>query len=300
MNDNIIFEDVPADTDLDDNEKYSLDATTLYLKEVRIHPLLSKEEEIFYGRLARNGDVNASRKMIEGNLRLVIKMAKRYLNSPLSFLDLIEEGNMGLMHAVEKFDPERGFRFSTYATWWIRQSIERAIMNQGDTIRIPIHIKKEINIYKRVERELEQKGYHDIAAEQIAEAVCKPVSRVRGILEMNASLKPIDLDDTHENNMPLSNILPDTEEADPAAKLLLEDDSAILEDCLSRLDARERQVVEYRFGFNGNSTSTLEDIGKLMGVTRERVRQIQMNAISNLREMLGNASPKIGTKSARM
>src|SRR5690554_864144 len=156
-----------------------LDATQLYLNEIGFSPLLTPEEEVYFARLARKGEEAGRKRMIESNLRLVVKIARRYVNRGLSLLDLIEEGNLGLIRAVEKFDPERGFRFSTYATWWIRQTIERAIMNQTRTIRLPIHVVKELNLYLRAARELTQKLDHEPTAEEIARMVDKPVADVK-------------------------------------------------------------------------------------------------------------------------
>ena len=162
--------------------RQSLDATQIYLNEIGFSPLLTPEEEVYFGRLARKGDPQGRARMIESNLRLVVKIARRYLNRGLTLLDLIEEGNLGLIRAVEKFDPERGFRFSTYATWWIRQTIERALMNQTRTIRLPIHVVKELNIYLRAARELTQKLDHEATAEEIAEHLDKPVETVKKMM----------------------------------------------------------------------------------------------------------------------
>src|SRR5690554_2297113 len=162
-----------------------LDPTQLYLNEIGFSPLLTPEEEVYFARLARKGEESGRKRMIESNLRLVVKIARRYVNRGLTLLDLIEEGNLGLIRAVEKFDPERGFRFSTYATWWIRQTIERAIMNQTRTIRLPIHVVKELNIYLRAARELTQKLDHEPTAEEIARMVDKPVADVKRMLGLN-------------------------------------------------------------------------------------------------------------------
>ena len=162
-----------------------MDATQLYLGEIGFSPLLTAQEEVFYSRRALKGDKAARRRMIESNLRLVVKIARRYSNRGLALLDLVEEGNLGLIRAVEKFDPERGFRFSTYATWWIRQTIERAIMNQTRTIRLPIHVVKELNIYLRAARELAHKLDHEPTAEDIAKSLNKPVGDITKMLRLN-------------------------------------------------------------------------------------------------------------------
>jgi len=167
-----------------------MDATRLYLSEIGFSPLLSAEEEVHYSRLALQGDEAGRRRMIESNLRLVVKIARRYLNRGLALLDLIEEGNLGLIRAVEKFDPERGFRFSTYATWWIRQTIERAIMNQTRTIRLPIHVVKEINVYLRAARQLTQTLDHEPSCEEIAEMLDKPVEDVKRMMQVAARCDP--------------------------------------------------------------------------------------------------------------
>jgi len=175
-----------------DTSYKTMDATQLYLNEIGFSPLLSAEEEVHYARLARKGDEMGRRRMIESNLRLVVKISRRYVNRGLSLLDLIEEGNLGLIRAVEKFDPERGFRFSTYATWWIRQTIERAIMNQTRTIRLPIHVIKELNVYLRAARELTQKLDHEPSAEEIAALLEKPVEDVKRMLKLNERVTSID------------------------------------------------------------------------------------------------------------
>ncbi|MEZ8867980.1 sigma-70 family RNA polymerase sigma factor, partial [Vibrio splendidus] len=170
----------------------SLDATQLYLGEIGFSPLLTAEEEVLYARRALRGDEAARKRMIESNLRLVVKISRRYSNRGLALLDLIEEGNLGLIRAVEKFDPERGFRFSTYATWWIRQTIERALMNQTRTIRLPIHVVKELNIYLRTARELSQKLDHEPTAEEIASKLDKPVGDVSKMLRLNERVSSVD------------------------------------------------------------------------------------------------------------
>jgi RNA polymerase nonessential primary-like sigma factor len=277
-------------TEYRDSETSQLDVTSLYHKEIGAYPLLTAEEETYYGRLVQKGDDKARQLMIVSNLRLVIKISKRYLNRGLSLLDMIEEGNLGLMRAVEKFDPERGFRFSTYATWWIRQAIERAIMNQASTIRLPIHIKKEINSYMRAARKLSQQGCHDASPEDIAEFMDIPVDRVRQLLQLSDNTKTSDLSDSDDRGRMMMEQLPDMYEADPAEFLPDVDEWANVQQCFSRLKEKERQVVERRFGLNGHNPSTLQEVSNFLGVTRERVRQIQIDALQHLREMLDDYS----------
>lgn len=178
-------DNTPEDVFVRDDSQRTMDATQIYLGEIGFSPLLTAEEEVYFSRLALKGDQAARKRMIESNLRLVVKIARRYINRGLALLDLIEEGNLGLIRAVEKFDPERGFRFSTYATWWIRQTIERAIMNQTRTIRLPIHVVKELNIYLRAARELSQRLDHEPTPEEIAAALDRPVEEVRRMLKLN-------------------------------------------------------------------------------------------------------------------
>jgi len=262
------------------------DPTRLYLNEIGASPLLSAEEEVHFARLAQQGEESARKRMIESNLRLVVKIARRYLNRGLAFLDLIEEGNLGLIRAVEKFDPERGFRFSTYATWWIRQTIERAIMNQTRTIRLPIHVVKEINSYLRAARNLAQKLDHEPSAEEIAQLLDKPIDEVERMLGLNERTASTDTSIMIDSDKTLLETIPDNNTPDPADTLQDEDVHANLEDCLAQLSVKQREVVERRFGLHGHKVSTLEEVGQEIGVTRERVRQIQMDALRKLKRIL--------------
>lgn len=263
-----------------------MDATRLYLSEIGFSPLLSAEEEVYYSRLSLKGDEAARKRMIESNLRLVVKISRRYLNRGLALLDLIEEGNLGLIRAVEKFDPERGFRFSTYATWWIRQSIERAIMNQTRTIRLPIHVVKEINTYLRAGRKLAQTLDHEPTPEEIAEMVDKPVEDVQRMLGLNERVASVDVPMGRDADRSILDAIPDENSDDPTD--LLQDDAIRekFDGWLDQLTDKQRAVIERRFGLHGHEVSTLEDVGNEIGVTRERVRQIQIEALKRIRQIM--------------
>jgi len=264
------------------------DPTQIYLGEIGYSPLLTAQEEIDISRRIQQGDKKARARMIESNLRLVVKIARRYYNRGLDFLDLIEEGNLGLLRAVEKFDPERGFRFSTYATWWIRQTIERAIMNQTRTIRLPIHVVRELNSYLSMARELLKKQNHEPSYQDIATAMNKPVSDIKDMLELNEHMISLDSIVGNENNTgrPLMDAIADKHKTDPAELLLDESMSAHLEECLQALNEKQREVICRRFGLSGYDRETLEEVGRAIGLTRERVRQIQMSGLKALREIM--------------
>ena len=264
------------------------DVTQLYLTEIGAKPLLTPEQELATARLVRQGDFAARQRMIEHNLRLVVNIAKHYLNRGIPLLDLVEEGNLGLIHALEKFDPERGFRFSTYATWWIRQNIERGIMNQSRTIRLPVHIVKEINVVLRAMRHLESADKRDSTVERIAALIDRPVEDVRRILSLNehiASLDaPLEIDPNHT--------IADDSGADPESLLQESEVGSLLDDWLAQLSERQRSVIERRYGLNGADVATLDTIAGDLGLTRERVRQIQMEGLDRLRKIIkrGNIS----------
>ena len=263
-----------------------LDATRLYLNEIGFSPLLSAEEEVHYARLAQQGDEGGRQRMIESNLRLVVNIARRYLHRGLALLDLIEEGNLGLIRAVEKFDPERGFRFSTYATWWIRQTIERAIMNQTRTIRLPIHVLREINLYLMAARHLSQTLDHDPTTEEIAEMLDKPIDEVKRMMGLNERVSSMDRPIGQDADNFLIDIIPDENNLDPSVLLQNEAIHNHIDIWLSEISDRQREVVERRFGLHGYDASTLEEVGEAVGVTRERVRQIQIEALKRLRKIL--------------
>lgn len=268
------------------------DVTQLYLNEIGAKPLLTPAEEVATARLLRAGNFAARQKMIEHNLRLVVNIAKRYLNRGIPLLDLIEEGNLGLIHALEKFDPERGFRFSTYATWWIRQSIERGIMNQARTIRLPVHVVKEINIVLRAMRHLESADRRDSTVERIAALIDRPVEDVRHILSLNehiASLDaPLDIDPNHT----MAEIIADDGSGDPESLLQSSEVGSLVDDWLEQLTERQRLVIERRYGLGGCDVATLDVIANELQLTRERVRQIQVEGLDRLRKLIkrGNIS----------
>ncbi len=262
------------------------DVTQLYLNEIGREGLLTPEQERTLSTRAREGDFAARQKMIEHNLRLVVNIAKHYLKRGLTLLDLIEEGNLGLMHALEKFEPERGFRFSTYATWWIRQNIERAIMNQSRTIRLPVHVIKELNIFLRAQRHLEMHGVPDAGPEEIAGLTGKPVEEVRRVLALNdrvASLDaPLDIDPT----LSIGESIADEHSEKPEDMLQLAEIEHYVREWMAELSEKQRWVIECRFGLNNQDVSTLEQLAEQLGVTRERVRQIQVEALQALRRIL--------------
>ncbi len=265
----------------------SHDATSLYLGDIGISKLLTADEEKQCARRVQKGDEAARHRMIESNLRLVVKIAHRYLNRGLPLLDLIEEGNLGLIHAVKKFDPERGFRFSTYATWWIRQTIERAIMNQVRTVRLPIHIIKEINTVLRAARRLRQQQETRPTPAEIAVHMDRPVEEVERLIGLHervtiGSTSPTGSDDERD----LLESLPASADVEPSTQAQDDGVSEILSYWLWELSDEQRKVVESRFGLHGRRRMTLEEIGREIGVTRERVRQIQIEALRNLKKML--------------
>lgn len=262
------------------------DATQIYLNEIGFTPLLTAEEEVYYARRAEKGDIPARQRMIESNLRLVVKIARRYLHRGMALLDLIEEGNLGLMRAVEKFDPERGFRFSTYATWWIRQTIERAIMNQTRTIRLPIHIVKELNVYLRAARQLTHSIDHEPTPEEIAEMVDKPIEDVKKMLGLNERVTSVDTPISYDENRTLIDTIADDNAPDPVEFLTNENMRFKIEGMMSKLSDIQCEVLSRRFGLRGYDRGTLEQVGKEIGLTRERVRQIQVEGLRMLRKMI--------------
>jgi len=270
----------------DDKFQKNLDATQLYLNEIGFSPLLTAEEEVYFSRKSLRGCEASRKRMIESNLRLVVKISRRYVNRGLALLDLIEEGNLGLIRAVEKFDPERGFRFSTYATWWIRQTIERGIMNQTRTIRLPIHVVKELNVYLRAARELSQKLDHEPNADEIADLLDCPVKSVQRMLGLNERVTSMDVPIGQSSDKTVVDTIPDQHVSDPASILQGSDLNDSIDVWLTELTEKQREVVARRFGLRGYEMSTLEEVGREIGLTRERVRQIQVEALRRLRDIM--------------
>jgi len=282
-----------AGEDLDEAESWSpseadldWDATRMYLQEIGHNPLLTAEEEVYLGRLVQQGDTRARTRMIECNLRLVVRVARRYLHRGMPLLDLIEEGNLGLIRAVEKFDPERGFRFSTYATWWIRQNIERALMNQTRTIRLPVHVMKELAVVLRAARCLEQKLHREATVDEVAAALERPVDQVRGCLEMDGRVTSLDSSGQRDQGRDLNEVLGDTQAEGPEATVAAQNLAVRLQSWLAGLSEKHRLVLSWRFGLDGGDGATLEEVGTRLGITRERVRQIQVEALLILRRRI--------------
>ena len=255
----------------------------MYLREIGQIPLLSYEEEIDYAQRVLNGEEEAKQKLIESNLRLVVSIAKKHTNRGLKMLDLIQEGNMGLMKAVEKFEYEKGFKFSTYATWWIRQAITRAIADQGRTIRIPVHMIETINKIKKESRIILQETGKEPTAEELAKKLELPVEKVKSILEMNQDPISLETPVGSEEDSELGDFVEDDKFANPydaTTRVLLKEQ---LDEVLKTLNDREEMVLRYRYGLDDGSQKTLEEVGKIFNVTRERIRQIEVKALRKLR-----------------
>ena len=262
------------------------DVTQIYLNEIGQNALLSAPDELHYARLAKQGDFEARQKMIEHNLRLVVNIAKHYSRRGMVLLDLIEEGNLGLIHALEKFDPERGFRFSTYATWWVRQNIERAIMNQSRTIRLPVHVIKELNIVLRALRHMETHCEKEPTTEDVAHLLGWPVEDVRRVLAYNERMASLDAPLDIDPMLSVGESIPDEYNLTPDLKLEHTKLELYVQEWLNQLNDKQRRVIEHRYGLNGYDICTLEQLAEFMSLTRERVRQIQIEALHSLRKIL--------------
>lgn len=264
------------------------DATQRYLNRIGLRPLLTQEQEVHFATRAKQGDFSARQVMIEHNLRLVVSIAKHYIDRGVALLDMIEEGNLGLMHAISKFEPERGFRFSTYATWWIRQSIERAIMNQARTIRLPVHRIRELNQVLRAKYHLESRLFdgHDARLEDIAHLVERSVDEVRETLGMADHVTSLDTPIDGDPNSSLLDILADGAQQGPEADAEHHEMISLVRHWLSTIPAKQRQVIMRRFGIDNGSPATLEELAEEMGVTRERVRQIQQEGLIRLKRAM--------------
>ena len=261
------------------------DVTRIYLSEIGRARLLTAEEEIALSRAINAGCVASRQRMIESNLRLVVNIARAYVKRGLPLLDLVEEGNLGLIRAVEKFDPERGCRFSAYATWWIRQSVERAIMNQCRTVRLPIHVIRELAIYLRTARELEQRLSRRPTVEEVARELDIPPDTVERLFGLNEPTASADEPLSANTDRVVLDAIADETVSGPEAKYAGMAAGRLLDSWLKQLSTQQRDVVEHRYGLNGHGRRTLEEVGALLGVTRERVRQVQLAALARLKDI---------------
>jgi RNA polymerase nonessential primary-like sigma factor len=268
----------------------STDTTQRYLNQIGTRPLLTAAEELHFSRLAKDGDFKARQKMIEHNLRLVVSIAKHYINRGVVLLDMIEEGNLGLMRAIDKFEPERGFRFSTYATWWIRQSIERAIMNQARTVRLPVHMVRELNQILRAKYHLEAHHHDgkDATIEDIAHLLGRPADEVQDILALSEHPTSLDAPLDNDPQSSLMDMLPSDADHGPDATAEQHEMTLLIRDWLNNLPDKQRAVIQRRFGLDNDDPATLETLADEMGITRERVRQIQQEALAKLKRAMAS------------
>lgn len=283
---NAVEPELIADLDTDEPAPQTVDPTTLYLNEIGYTALLNAEQEVLLAREVLQGNANSRKRMIEANLRLVVAIAKRYQHRGLGLPDLIAEGNIGLIRAVEKFDPELGFRFSTYATWWIKQTIDRALMNQARTIRLPIHVMKDLAVCLRAVDKLRDETGREPTLQEVAAHVGKPVKTVQRLLLSNTKVCSANVPLPEAAESSLMDNLPDENPTDPQVILQEQDLQESIGQWLERLSAKHRDVLSRRFGLRGHDGGTLEDVGKEIGLTRERVRQIQIEALAKLRRMM--------------
>ena len=267
-------------------DQNGLDIIKYYLKDIRVRPLLSFEEEQSLAKRVARGDQEARRIMIESNLRLVVAFGKRYINRGLPFADIIEEGNIGLIRAVERFDHKLGFRFSTYASWWIKQAIERAIVNQAGIIRLPVHVAEAVNVYTRTLRRLKQELHRDPRIDEIAKRMKISIEKARGLSQVSRDVHSLDMlvGDDEENS--IFNYLEDTSTPSPASGSDLDSKRRLIAERLEALTPNERKILQMRFGLIDDEPVTLDTIGKELGITRERVRQIANQALQKIRRMM--------------
>ncbi len=268
-----------------DIEDITQDATYLYLQDISRAPLLTREQEIEYATHVLAGSQAYKNKMIESNLRLVVKIAKSYLNRGLPLIDLIAEGNLGLIRAVEKFDPARGFRFSTYGTWWIRQSITRGLMNQTRTVRLPVHVLKEMNGYFKIMRELSHTLNREPTIQDVADKAGKTKKYMENILGLQEKTTSLDLSISLDNEKSIIENIEDEIKNDPLYELVQQDVENRIQTMLCCLDDKQREIISRRYGFFGYEPTTLENIGEAVGLTRERVRQIQIEALKLMKKV---------------
>lgn len=271
---------------------FSGDLLVSYISSVRRYPLLTQEDEVRLGRLVQQGDVKARNSMITSNLRLVIKVARDYRTRGVPMLDLIEEGNLGLIHAVNKFDPERGFRFSTYATWWIRQGIEHAVMNQSRLVRLPFHVIKDLNQVLKVKKQLQEKAHGQaVAVKDIAKELNIDEDKVRSMLVVAEGISISDLNVKNkdsEKNVSLLDLLADEKTPTLEEQFGNTEIEKLLRSWIDSLNERQKIIVIHRFGINDNDIKTLEEIGEMLHLTRERVRQLQKTVLISLKKFLKN------------
>lgn len=284
--------ETPKEIEAEDNRMAAsqaepqINALKIYLREIGFSSLLTAKEEVALANKIKQGDVAARAKMIESNLRLVVKIARRYLSSGMDFLDLIEEGNIGLMRAVEKFDPKLGYRFSTYATWWIRQVIERAIMNQNRLVRLPVHVFQSLQNYRKNFRELSKVLQRDPTVIELAKAMKKPVAVIEQLLNLDRDTVSIDAPISGEGSGTFTESLIDYSNVEPETKMQSDAVVYLVDGWLNKLDKLQAEIIARRFGLRGYERTTLEVIGKTMKINREKVRQIQNIGLRKLRHLL--------------
>ena len=281
----------PAHAEAGTTDEISGDAMHRYLAAVGSRPLLTAEQEYAYAILAREGDFEARQKMIEHNLRLVVSIARNFQNRGVTFLDLIEEGNLGLIHALDRFEPERGFRFSTYATWWIRHAIDRALATQARAVRLPTHVMRELNQIQRARHHLES-GWRTMGlarsatAEDLAHLLGKTADEVADLLVLAEAPASLDSPAGDQSGAALVELVPDPGAAAPERHVAQRELQILVDQWLEDLSPKQRFVIERRFGLNGQEPATLDDLARELGLTRERVRQIQQEALARLNQAL--------------